>query len=289
MGSLDGATPYGTVIGAGPVGGFSKPPKVAADLRRRSLRRKEWIQEFFNTASNPVGHGFSEACAGNDFACYSFVPKARLPLKVIVLDDTQTDSDPNPPQTDTSSPGYAHGSLDKKRYDWLVKELDSGQAAGQLMIIAAHVPIGVAPPSNSVGWSSAAYVSETQLIAKLHQYSNLIMWIAGHRHLNCVTPFPSPDPTYPELGFWEIETASLRDFPQMFRMFDIVRNSDDTISIFATDIDPVTAAGSPAAKSLAYAVASQQFYAYAQQLPSGAYNAELVQPLSREMQRRLRS
>ena len=296
MGALDGATPRGDIVGAGPVGDFASPPKVVADPSRRSLRRKEWMSEFFNTTSQPVGHGFSKANIDNEFACYSFAPKSNLPLKVIVLDDTQKDEDPNPAFSETSSPGYGHGSLDKARYDWLVKELDDGQAAGQLMIVASHVPIGVEPARSYVGWNSAAYVSEPKLFAKLHEYPNLILWIAGHRHLNCVTAFKSPDPARPELGFWQVETASLRDFPQQFRMFEIVRNSDHTISIFTTDVDPAVKSGSPAAQSRSYAVAIEQIFSpdklSPHQLPlrpTGSYNAELVKPLSLDMQAKLRT
>ena len=58
------------------------------------------------------------------------------------------------------------------------------------------------------------------LLATLHNYPNLLLWMAGHRHINTVTPQPSPDPAnHPEYGFWEVETSSLRDFPQQFRTF----------------------------------------------------------------------
>src|SRR5664280_2769218 len=130
---------------------------------------------FFTTSSNPVGHGFSPDNVANDFACYSFRPKSDFPLKVIVLDDTQTDQDINPPHSETTSPGYGHGSLDERRFNWLVKELADGQAADELMIVTAHIPIGVEPPSSFVGWNSAAYVSEEKLFATLHQYPNLIL------------------------------------------------------------------------------------------------------------------
>jgi len=36
---------------------------------------------------------------------------------------------------------YAVGSLDHERYNWLVDELNAGQANNQLMVICAHVPI----------------------------------------------------------------------------------------------------------------------------------------------------
>ncbi|ABD88037.1 TIGR03768 family metallophosphoesterase [Rhodopseudomonas palustris] len=295
MGTLDGSTPYGDVVWAGPVAEFPAPPKLVADPDRRSLLRRQWMQEFFSTSSQPIGHGFSPANVEQDFACYSFHPNPAVPLKVIVLDDTQNEHDANPPHSATSSPGYGHGSLDKKRYDWLLKELADGQAAGELMIIAAHIPIGVEPPSSFVGWNSAAEVSEPQLIATLQQYPNLILLVAGHRHYNTVTAFKSPDPARPELGFWQVETASLRDFPQQFRLFDIVRNSDDTLSIFATDVDPAVKEGTPAAASRSHAVAALQIYASSKLTqappplrPTGAYNAELVMPLSAAMQAKLR-
>ena len=107
MGALDGSTVHGDVIGAGPVANFKTPPKVVADENRRSLLRKQWMNEFLTTSSDPVGHGFSPENVADDFACYSFRPKSDLPLKVIVLDDTQTDQDINPPHSETTSPAMA--------------------------------------------------------------------------------------------------------------------------------------------------------------------------------------
>jgi len=283
MGSVDGRTRYGNIIGAGATDSFPTSPQVlAADPNRRSLRRDEWINEFFTTSSNPVGHGFSQSNVTSGFACYSFEPKMNLPVKVIVLDDTQQNSDPNNP----NNPGYAHSSLDWDRFNWLMDELDKGQADGQLMIIAAHVPIGIGPGL----WNTAAPMPEDTLIAHLHKYSNLILWISGHRHINQVTAKPSSDPTHPELGFWVVETPSLKDFPQQFRTFDIVRNSDNTISIFATDVDPIANPGSLPALSRSYAVASYQLFNYqVPYMPSGAYNAELVKQLTPEMQNKIKN
>ena len=285
IGAIDGRTTYGDVIGVGPVKDFAQPPQVlAADPDRRSLSRPEWVSEFFNTSTSPQGHGFkpNDALSGN--ACYSFEPKANVPLKVIVLDDTQKEDEKNDP----ASLGYGHGSLDSERYAWLIKELDKGQAEGKLMVISAHIPIGVEPEGSMMGWDLTAPVTEFQLLAKLHTYPNLILWIAGHRHVNAITALASPNPSRPELGFWEVETASLRDFPQQFRTFEIVCNSDKTISIFTTDVDPAVKAGSPAATSRSYAVAAEELFQNPiSYLPTGSYNAELVKQLSPEMQAKI--
>jgi metallophosphoesterase (TIGR03768 family) len=293
MGVLDGSTPYGNITGAGPVGKFSSAPKVAADPDRRSLLRTEWINEFFNTSSNPVGHGFNLVDAQKGFACYSFVPKSDIPIKIIVLDDTQRDDD-------GSVNIHGHGFLDKARWDWLKKELADGKAAGQLMIIAAHVPIGVEKSGSELGWwlDPQNAVTQPDLINELQKHPNFIMWIAGHRHLNTVKAFTG---TTPENSFWQVETSSLRDFPQQFRTFEIYLNSDNTISIVTTNVDPAVKEGTPAAKSRSYAVATQQIInnnVYTNNptgdlsikpMPTGSYNAELIKQLSPEMQKKIQN
>jgi len=288
MGAIDGRTEHGDIIGVGNVSDFDTPPKVlAADPNRRVLTVSEWMGEFFKTNSNPKGHGFNQSDAKAGIAYYSFEPRSDIPVKVIVLDDTQ-------PATDPEAGGYGHGSLDNEQFDWLVSELDQGQAEGKLMIIAAHIPIGVegssSPLNQYMSWSPVAEISEQQLLEKLHEYPNLILWIAGHRHFNTITPQISPDPDHPELGFWVVETSSLRDFPQQFRTFDIVRNSDNTISIFTTNVDPAVKEGTIAATSRSYGIAAMQIFnntlPYS---PSGSYNAELIKPLSPDMQEKIQN
>jgi len=299
MGVLDGSTSYGDIKYGGPVTDFKSSPKIVADPLRRSLKRDEWMKEFFTTSTNPIGHGFNLVDANNGFACYSFVPKSTIPLKVIVLDDTQREDD-------GSTDIHGHGFLDQARWDWLKKELADGDAAGQLMIIAAHVPINVelTAPTSEMGWWTDPQNAVTlpDLIAELQSHPNLIMWLSGHRHLNTVKAFISPDPiNAPEKGFWQVETSSLRDFPQQFRTFEIYLNSDNTISIVTTNVDPAVKNGSLAARSRSYAIATGQIvgadiYNFnptkdptIKPMSTGSYNAELVKQLSPKMQAKLRS
>ncbi len=284
MGVVNGLTPFGNIYGAGPEGDFQAPPAIVADANRRTLATdisttQAWMQEFFNTTSQPIGHGFTQSNLDKDSACYSFVPKSDIPIKFIVLDDTVKGAD---------QPDYAAGALDDARYQWLIGELQAGQAANQLMVIAAHVPI---KPQNSLTdtapfpmWPGPEYTDD-YVLNTLHQYPNLIMWMAGHRHVNVVTPQPDPggDPT---LGFWEVETCSLRDFPQQFRTFDIRRNQDNTVSILITNVDPAVQGNSPAYKSRGYAIGAARVYATypLNDTTSHSYNAELVVQLTPVMQ-----
>jgi len=264
-GVLDGADPLGRITEAGPLDhpAFAAgAPAVAADPRRRSLVRTEWIAEFFTTTSEPAGHGFDRVTEGRDegFACYSFLPRPAVPLKVIVLDDCQSEHD-------GSRDVHGHGTLDARRLAWLQSELDAGEAENQLMIIAAHIPIGVSEIGSEMEWwmgdagmrpGYGNAVDLAGLVGRLWDSPNLLMWIAGHRHVNVIKAFPSDDAAQPERGFWQVETSSLRDFPQQFRTFEIALNADDTVSILTLNVDTAVAEGTPAAASRKYAIATQQ-------------------------------
>jgi metallophosphoesterase (TIGR03768 family) len=298
MGTVDGSTPYGNIIGAGPVTnfldsvtGFTNAPMVAADTNRAYLNTPGYMQEFFTTQSKPVGHGFSQWNVTNNFACYSFEPKANLPLKVIVLDDTMTDQN-----LDWQN---GQGGLDTNQLAWLVQELNQGQTHDQLMIIAAHIPIeliGMPGSTNSI-------IAGTNLVAILNTYPNLLLWVTGHMHRNNIKAHPSPYSDRPEYGFWEVENPSLRDFPQEFRTYEILRNTDNSISIRATDIDPAVTPGSCADKSRGYAVGAARIFAAPLTAPttnsvnpanwnfadtnSYTQNAELVKMLTPPMQAKI--
>jgi hypothetical protein len=311
MGVVDGSTEYGNIINVGQVTSYNQPKPVAADPRRRALTITQWMSEFFNSTSKPPGHGFTrEMINGTALAaCYTFYPKADMPIKVIVLDDT-----------DKIECG-AYGCLDEPRYNWLINELESGQAADELMIICSHVPVWPngyqsPPPANPVSiiWNPESYVPQPTSITHMtpdqylvttisSTYSNVVLWIAGHVHRNAITQQPANslaqpgDPDY-GWGFWEVETPSFRDFPQEFRRFEIVLNSDnETISILVIDVDPAVnpaplpnGSQSPAFISRSYSIAAQQIFntpiwqplwqSPDMDSPSGVCNAQLFIQLS---------
>jgi hypothetical protein len=113
--------------------------------------------------------------------------------------------------------------------------------------------------------------------------------MAGHRHMSTVTPQPSPDAAHPEYGFWEVETPSLRDFPQQFRTWEILRNTDNSISILTTDVDPVVATNTPAGKSRGYAIGAGRIFNEIEltNTTSHTYNAELLKQLTPAMQTKI--
>jgi hypothetical protein len=153
-----------------------------------------------------------------------------------------------------------------------------GAAGGRC---AAGVPI-----ENNNPVAPYSVVTDWTLLQTLHNYSNLVLWMAGHRHINTVTPQPALSGQGPEFGFWEVETASLRDSPQTFRTFKIVRNDNNTVSIFITNVNPaVQDTGSPAEKSRGYGIGANRIsagtpYKGLTDATSHVYNAELIKPLA---------
>jgi len=323
MGVIDGGDSYGDIIKDGPLESFAQAPTIIPDVKRRSLTKTQWTQEFFNTTSQPKGHGFDLVPEGkkSDFGCYSFKPKSELPIKIIVLDNNQIEDDDDPSI-------HGRGFLDQERWQWLQDELQAGTDNDELMIIACHIPIAVMPYKrastdengaqkdtymdwykNTRGGTVDNAVSLEGLIEELHSHPNLLMWMAGHRHVNIIKGFVHDEA---EKSFWQVETASLHDFPQQLRMFDIKLNSDYTISIHATNVDPAVKEGTPAHKALKYAVATKQItngelnhiYNWADPKysedgidptikkvdpKSGAYNAQLLLKLTPTMEEKMKT
>jgi len=265
MGTINGASEVGEIVGAGLVSGFNTPPMNSPNSNRRSLTKKEWIAEFFNTSSLPKGHGYhlvdpQYAQEEPDFSCYSFLPKADVPLRVIVLDNVQ---DPR----DQSHDIHGHGYLSATRVKWLRNELKQAKQRNELIIIASHVPLAVAPIGSEMEWWESARdpnailhnaTTLSDLIEDIQENGNVICLLAGHRHVNTIKAFKAPPEAPPEYGFWQIETSSLHDFPQQFRTLQVYLNSDYTVSIVTVNVDPAVREGTPADSARRMAIAAQQ-------------------------------
>ena len=278
-GIIDGTTKNGKIIGSGiSNGNDAQTHKITPNPDRQFLDSKAFVDMF------PSGHGLKSSTS-DPVACYTFEPKANVPVRVIVLDDTakQDEKFLDPTANSKIATNAANGFLDRVRFEWLQKQLKLAQEEGKLIIVATHIPVGMKGL-----WSATSEVSEAQFVNELHKYSNMSLLLAGHRHLNTIIAYPSPDPAKPEYGFWQVETASLRDFAQQFRLFNINVNDNGTISIITTDIDPIGEKGSLMEKSRSLAIATSQIFPEPHGLimpkeKSRANNAELYKKLSPEM------
>jgi metallophosphoesterase (TIGR03767 family) len=230
---------------------------VPPDVRRRPLRKSEYIAQHFNTTGLPKGHGFTAENIATGEGYYSFAPKPGL--RFIVLDSV-------------ADGGLEEGNIDDVQFRWLHDELLKADQAKELTFVFAHHSIrtmGQPPispflpgdadplpdpvvhfgdglrntptslPCLTQDRLAPTYAAES-LKCLLLRHPSVIAFVNGHEHANRVTPFARPGGAASG-GFWEINTASHIDWPQQSRVLDVIDNRDGSLSIVATVIDHAAA------------------------------------------------
>lgn len=247
-GIIDPSTTYGKIIMSGyPVPGDEITHKIVPNIERQVITSKDFINMI------PRGHGLKLDTSKDPLGCYTLQPKTGAPVTLIVLDDTAAqDQKFTDKSATTENTNAALSFLSKEKLVWLKKQMDQAQADNKLIILATHIPLGIEQM-----WSSSSEVSRKTFIDTLNSYPNMTLLLAGHRHLNTVTLFQNEDKSN---GFWQVETASLRDFPQQFKMIKISVNNNGTVSIFANSIDPIMEQGSMMETARKYAIGASQIY-----------------------------
>ena len=243
------------LLGSNPEEAALVPP----DPDRRFVSKQEYKQ-VFRAGSQADGHGFDrlgaseEAASGGAAGYYSWRP---LPgLRMIALDTVCEGGVIGP---------CADGNVDDPQFRWLEDQLGRATSADDLVVIFSHhaiqsltanVPDEAAPPctvADAHGHdvnpgcdldprdSQPIHLGE-DMTALLHRFPHVIAWVAGHSHVNDVTPYPNPAGG----GFWMIRTAAEADWPQQSRLIELFDNRDGTLSIFGTILDHASPATAPA-------------------------------------------
>lgn len=248
-GIIDPSTEYGKIVMSGKsTGTDGDTHKTTANTDRRLLTASDFVDLF------PKGHGLKSDTSVDPLGCYVVDPKSTIPVRVIVLDNTAPQDtafiDPTPEKRIMTNAAMAY--LTKDKLAWLERQMLAAQAANKLIVVATHIPTGMKGL-----WSATSEVKEQEFINTLLKYPNMSLLLAGHRHLNTVIPYRSASN---DNGFWQVETASLRDFPQQFKLFTFNVNDNGTLSIFANSVDPIMESGSMMEKSRMYAIGASQIY-----------------------------
>ncbi len=233
---------------------------VPPDPSRQFVSKAQY-KAVFQAGTQADGHGFDfvdpaeNSASGGSAGYYAWSPLPRM--RFIALDTTCSGGVIGP---------SADGNIDDSQFQWLQGELQAAQTAGQYVVLFSHhaiqsltcnVPDEVAPacsvddahghdvnPGCDVDpRSSAPLHLGADATALLHQFPNVIAWVAGHSHVNDVTPYPDGSGG----GFWMIRTAAEADWPQQSRLLQIFDNHDGTLSIFGTILDHAGAATAPTA------------------------------------------
>lgn len=248
-GVIDPETEYGRIVMSGKsTGSDAATHRIASNIERQVLEASDFVKMF------PKGHGLKSDTSVDPLGCYVVDPQPNKPIRVIVLDNTAPQDtkfiDPTAEKPVMTNAAMAY--LSKDKLAWLERQMAAAQKANKLIVVAVHIPTGMKGL-----WSSTSEVKEQEFINTLLKYPNMSLLLAGHRHLNTVIPYSTPNN---DNGFWQVETASLRDFPQQFKLFKFNVNDNGTLSILANSVDPVMEAGSFMEKSRKFAIGASQIY-----------------------------
>ena len=213
---------------------------VPADPGRRAVTRREFVAAHFRPGARPLGHGFTDENLRHGTAYYVHdTPAARF----IALDTN-------------CLAGGADGCLDRQQARWLEDRLAEVHSAYQgaageevrtghddrLVILFSHH--GVDTLTNTRGWhpgpEGEPLIGAAELVALLHRFPNVVLWLNGHTHTNEVRP--RRDPGHPGQGFWEVTTCAVVDWPCQTRLVELA-DSGGQLSITCTMVDHDTPLG----------------------------------------------
>ncbi|MGC0365197.1 metallophosphoesterase (TIGR03767 family) [Rhodococcus sp. 27YEA15] len=208
--------------------------QVTPDLARAPFTPRQFIAAHLDpahTGPGPIGHGFAADADRTGIGYYSF---EIAPGVVGISMDS------------TNRAGLVEGSLGAAQFQWIENTLRAGSstyfdAAGSrvheprtdtyFVLFSHHTSDTMGnllpDPENIL----EPRLSGPQLLDLLHRFPNVLAWVNGHTHENKITPQPGRTP---EQGFWEINTASHVDFPQLGRIIEITDNHDGTVSLIGT-------------------------------------------------------
>ena len=151
---------------------------------------------------------------------------------------------------DTSCPaGGADGCIDRQQLDWLEERLAEAHATyvgrdgetvrtgndNRLVVVLSHHPLFTIRNPRLADAVAADEVRRT-----LHRFPNVVLWLNGHIHMNMVQPHASRAGI--AVGFWEVTTSSIVDWPCQGRLVEIFYAGGGRLGIACTMIDHAGAA-----------------------------------------------
>ncbi len=221
---------------------ISRPVTPLAD--RRFIDRRSFVAAHLADPGTPTGHGFTEdnLCEGTAFYAWDGVPGVR----VVCLDTTRVT-------------GGSDGAVDAVQARWLedrLREVSSsapgpdgtrvatGNADRLVVLLSHHGSSTLTRPAGPAGPGGPA-LGGAELLALLHGWPNVVLWLNGHTHVSEVRAWAHPDE--PGRGLWEVATCAVVDWPGQARLVEVLGNGDGTLSLVCTMVDHGSPARPPAA------------------------------------------
>ncbi len=203
---------------------------------RRIVDRRDFVAAHLAASGMPAGHGYSRRNL-EDGTAYGVVELSPL-VSLVLLDTTNLD-------------GAATGSLGVRQLRWLEEELmarharyrtPDGQTAvtanpDRLVVLASHH--GPSSLTNLRRLEAGMELDQPRVgrdavVALVHRFPNVVVWLNGHRHVHEIAVRRAPDGSG---AFADIATCAIADWPSQFRLVELVANEDGTLSVTTGVVD----------------------------------------------------
>ena len=201
---------------------------VTADPNRRPLDIGAFVEAHFRPGARPYGHGFTAANRRDRAAYYVHDTSS---VRLIVLDTS-------------CRAGGADGCINREQLAWLEERLVEGHAiytdrggetvrtsnTNRLVVIASHHPLFTLRNDRAAGAAQA-----DEVLRLLHRFANVVLCLNGHVHMNLVQPHANREGS--SVGFWEVTTGSMVDWPGQGRVVEIFDAGAGRLAIACTMVD----------------------------------------------------
>ncbi|MEV3855357.1 TIGR03767 family metallophosphoesterase [Streptomyces sp. NPDC050095] len=196
---------------------------VTPDEARAPFTPAEYLAAHLDpahTGPGPVGHGYTQTNLASLTQYYAF----RISGDVLGI------------SLDTTDPGgHYEGSIGSSQLAWLTRQLKSAARNGDHVIVFSHhTSTSMRNLREDPNHPGERRHGGKELAALLARHRPVLAWVNGHSHRNEITAHAGSDGSR---GYWEINTASHVDFPQLARIIEIADNRDGTLSLFTTLVE----------------------------------------------------
>ncbi len=188
---------------------------VTPDERRVPVGPQQYLAAHLDpwrTGPGPYGHGYAAEGVDADHLYYAF--QAAEGVLGISLDTTDRG-------------GSFLGSIGTGQLDWLDRTLTAHRDQ-HVLVFSHHTSGSMTNLRPDPARPGEKRHGGAELAALLGRHPHVLAWINGHTHRNRVDP---------RGGYWEVNTASHVDYPQLARVIELVDNHDGTLSLITTLIE----------------------------------------------------
>jgi 3',5'-cyclic AMP phosphodiesterase CpdA len=192
---------------------------VVADTRREPYTRANLLEELAATGD---GHGLKDAAARVDGKAFYAFDVADGPVRIVVLDTA-------------AETGASKGVLHRADVEARVRPLlAKAETDGKYVILVSHhAPGSLSDGTGLGGVKQADAMTADEWRQFLGGFPHVMMHLAGHSH-EYRSSLARPVGGHP---FWEVESASLADWPGQLRLLEVWDEDNGYLKIRALPVD----------------------------------------------------